>query len=66
MKNTKTPISSELRIIPNTEKQNMMYVDSYHLGGIHLIWWFIWMVLFFEFLPFLIKYQDKLLKRLAY
>jgi len=25
----------------------MMYYDNYHFWGMHLIWWFIWMVLLF-------------------
>ena len=24
-----------------------MYYDGYHFGGMHLIWWFIWMSLLF-------------------
>ena len=24
-----------------------MYYDNYHFWGMHLIWWFIWMVLLF-------------------
>ena len=38
-----------------------MYYDGYHFGGMHLIWWFIWMSLLFWIFatPYYVPGQQK-------
>ena len=44
-----------------TIKLKNMFYDGYHLGGMHLIWWFLWFVfLFWVFLtPYPIPFQGR-------